>query len=63
MDFMMELGPPLPPLVPSECLSDEPYLLSKRCHLDSINLAQLLWTSAAESISACPVRALLLLPA
>lgn len=38
----------LVPLVPYDFVSAEPYLLSKRFHLNSINLSKLPWASAAQ---------------
>lgn len=40
-------GASLAPLVPYDFISAEPYLLSKRFHLNSINLSKLPWASAA----------------
>lgn len=51
-------GASLAAVVPYDFISDEPYLLSKRFHLNSINLSKLLWASAAE----LPSWVLVLLP-
>lgn len=48
-------GASLAPVVPYDFLSDEPYLLSKCFHLNSINLSKLPWASAAEHFPASPV--------
>jgi len=41
-------GASLAPIVPYDFISDEPYLLSKPFHLNSINLSKLPWASAAQ---------------
>ncbi|XP_038020222.1 uncharacterized protein LOC119712713 isoform X2 [Motacilla alba alba] len=38
----------LDPVVPYDFISDEPYLLSKRFHLNSINLSKLSWASSSQ---------------
>lgn len=47
-------GASLAPVVPYDFLSDEPYLLSKCFHLNSINLSKLPWASAAEHFPISP---------
>lgn len=44
----------LAPVVPYDFISDEPYLLSKHLHLNSINLSKRPWASAAERFPASP---------
>lgn len=47
-------GASLAPVVPYHFISDEPYLLSKRFHLNSINLSEPPWPGAAQRFPASP---------